>query len=144
MKMENENEGRQEESQKDIGRGLARSHHCQGFKENMESTFRIAYMDWVIQPKAVEIKAWLYIYYNPSSSDHKHCLYMKLPKYQKKHIFFSLFWRTKQENEIFHCIRITASYETNKLSCNMQILTFVSVHLINHQKIVQMRNLISD
>ena len=34
--MEKENEGRQEESQKDIGRGLARSHHCQNFKENME------------------------------------------------------------------------------------------------------------
>ena len=33
MKMEKENEGRQEESQKDIGRGLARSHHCQRFKE---------------------------------------------------------------------------------------------------------------
>ena len=45
MKMEKENEGRQEESKKDIGRGLARSHHCQGFKENMESAFRIAYMD---------------------------------------------------------------------------------------------------
>ena len=26
----------------------------------------------------------------------------------------------------------------------MQILTFVSIHLISHQKIVQMRNLISD
>ena len=45
MKMEKENEGRQEESQKDIGRGLARSHHYQGFKENMESAFRIAFMD---------------------------------------------------------------------------------------------------
>ena len=53
--MEKENEGRQEESQKDIGRGLARSHHCQGFKENMESAFRIANMDWVSQPKLVEI-----------------------------------------------------------------------------------------
>ena len=45
MKMVKENEGRQEESQKDIGRGLARSHHCQGFKENKESAFRIANMD---------------------------------------------------------------------------------------------------
>ena len=88
--MEKENEGRQEESQKDIGRGLARSHHCQGFKENMESIFRIAYMDWVSQPKVVEIKSLLYIYYNPSSSDHKHCLYMKFPKYQKMNIFFLL------------------------------------------------------
>ena len=88
--MEKENEGRQEESQKDIGRGLARRHHCQGFKENMESIFRIAYMDWVSQPKVVEIKSLLYIYYNPSSSDHKHCLYMKFPKYQKMNIFFFL------------------------------------------------------
>ena len=29
--MVKENEGRQEESQKDVGRGLARSHHCQSW-----------------------------------------------------------------------------------------------------------------
>ena len=110
--MEKENEGRLEESQKDIGRGLARSHHCQGFKENMESAFRIANMDWVSQPKVVEIKALLYIYYNPWSSDHKHCLYMKFPKYQKMNFFFFFFQRTKQENVIFHCIRNISS--TNK------------------------------
>ena len=34
------------------------------------------------QPKVVEIKALLYLYYNPSSSNHKHFLYMKLPKYK--------------------------------------------------------------
>ena len=96
MKMEKENEGRQEESQKDIGRGLARSHHYQGFKENMESAFRIAFMDWVSEPKVVEIKALLYIYYNPWSSDHKHCLY-EISKISKDEFFFSFFQRTKQE-----------------------------------------------
>ena len=48
-------------------------------------------------------------------SDHKHCLYMKFPKYQKMNIFF-FFQRTKQENIIFHCIRNIASTKTNKLS----------------------------
>ena len=88
--MVKENEGRQEESQKDIGRGLARSHHCQGFKEDMESAFRIAYMDWVSEPKVVEIKPLLYIYYNPWSSDHKHCLY-EISKISKDEYFFSFF-----------------------------------------------------
>ena len=46
--MEKENEGRQEQSQKDIGRSLARSHHLQVFQENMDvnmqnSKYRLSY-----------------------------------------------------------------------------------------------------